>query len=207
MPETVVIPAAPFDSDKDGVPDSIDRCPVTTANAVVNQYGCELDGDRDGIADELDRCWDTPLNAVADTNGCSADTAVSPAEAVAMSTGAPSGIIELPGVNFRSNSNILLDGTSAALDAAALTLLDNPQIEVEVAGHTDAQGDSGDNASLSLSRALVVRDYLIGLGVAPSRIVAHGYGDSEPVADNATADGRAANRRVELRVLNKQTAN
>lgn len=194
MPEAVVVPAAPTDSDKDGVPDSIDRCPMTAENAIVDQYGCVLDGDRDGVPDERDRCWDTPLNTPVDAEGCS----------VGKAAAAPSGVIELPGVNFRSNSDILLDGASTALDAAALTLLDNPDVEVEVAGHTDSQGDSDINATLSLSRALAVRDYLIGLGVSPSRITAHGYGDSEPVADNATADGRAANRRVELRVVNSQ---
>jgi OOP family OmpA-OmpF porin len=115
-----------------------------------------------------------------------------------------SGVIDLPGVNFRSNSNILLDGANTALDAAALILLDNPDINVEVAGHTDSDGDPVVNGTLSLARALVVRDYLIGVGVSPSRIRAHGYGDTEPLADNATEAGRATNRRVELRVKNRQ---
>jgi OOP family OmpA-OmpF porin len=123
---------------------------------------------------------------------------------VQAATAAPSSVIELPEVTFRTNSDILLDGAAASLDAAALTLLDNPDRVVEVAGHTDSQGDSGINAELSQNRAVAVRDYLIARGVAPSRITARGYGDTEPVADNATAAGRAANRRVELRVLNGQ---
>lgn len=196
VPEAVLVPAAPTDSDADGVPDSIDRCPVTAANQIVDQYGCVLDGDRDGVADELDRCWDTPPNTAVDAAGCATNSAVAPAAAAVP----PSGVIDLPGVNFRSNSDILLDGASTALDAAALILLDNPDSNVEVAGHTDSEGDPVVNGTLSLSRALVVRDYLIGVGVAPSRIRAHGYGDTEPVADNNTAEGRAANRRVELRI-------
>jgi len=199
MPAAVVVPAVPADSDKDGVPDSIDRCPVTAANQPVDQYGCTLDADRDGVADALDRCWDTPLNTAVDANGCSVGT-----NAVQAATAAPSSVIELPEVTFRTNSDILLDGAAASLDAAALTLLDNPDRVVEVAGHTDSQGDSGINAELSQNRAVAVRDYLIARGVAPSRITARGYGDTEPVADNATAAGRAANRRVELRVLNGQ---
>lgn len=204
MPEAVVVPAAPVDSDKDGVPDAIDRCPVTVANQVVDQYGCVLDGDRDGVPDEMDKCWDTPLNTPVDAAGCTSSSIVAPAAAVApvaTSTALPSsGLIALPGVQFRSNSDILLDGASASLDAAVLTLLDNPTVKIEVAGHTDNEGDPVANGTLSLARALVVRDYLIGHGVSPDRIRAHGYGDSEPVANNATEEGRAANRRVELRI-------
>ena len=121
MPEAVVVPAMPVDSDKDGVPDSIDRCPVTPANQTVDQYGCTLDADRDGVADALDRCWDTPLNTAVDGNGCSVETG-----AVALAAVAQSDVIELPEVNFRTNSDILLDGATASLDTAALTLLDNP---------------------------------------------------------------------------------
>jgi len=199
MPETVVVPAVPVDSDKDGVPDSIDRCPVTPANLTVDQYGCTLDADRDGVADALDRCWDTPLNTAVDVNGCSLG-----AGAVQSAATAQSGVIELPDVNFRTNSDILLDGATVSLDAVALTLLDDSVTVVEVAGHTDSDGDPAINASLSENRALAVRDYLISRGVAPSRITARGYGAAEPIGDNATAAGRAANRRVELRVLNGQ---
>jgi len=167
MPEAVVVPAVPVDSDKDGVPDSIDRCPVTAANQTVDQYGCS-----------------------AVTKAVQSPAAMS------------SSVIELPEVTFRTNSDILLDGAAASLDATALTLLENPAMVVEVAGHTDSEGDSAINAELSQNRAVAVRDYLIARGVAPSRITARGYGDTEPVADNATAAGRAANRRVELRVLN-----
>lgn len=199
MPAAVVVPAVPSDSDKDGVADSIDRCPATPANETVDQYGCSLDADRDGVADALDRCWDTPLNTPVAANGCSTGAGAVQSFAVPQS-----GVIELPGVTFRTNSDILLDGASAMLDTAAVSLLENPDMVVEVAGHTDSEGDSAINADLSESRALAVRDYLIARGVAPSRITARGYGDAEPVADNATAAGRAANRRVELRVLNGQ---
>ena len=92
----------------------------------------------------------------------------------------------------------MLDGASTALDAAALILLDNPGVKVEVIGHTDNVGDPVVNGTLSLARAIAVRDYLMGVGIEPTRIRAYGNGDTEPVADNNTAEGRAANRRIEL---------
>ena len=188
-PAPVVVPVAVADGDKDGVPDSIDRCPATPPNTLVDQYGCALDTDGDGVTDETDQCWDTPPNTKVDEVGCTIVVVIPE-------------IIELSGVNFRTNSDMLLDGANTSLNAAAQTLLDNPGLVVEVAGHTDDVGDENYNAGLSLARAVSVRDYIVGLGVDPSRITARGYGESDPVASNATADGRATNRRVELRVLN-----
>jgi len=190
VPEAVVVPVVVADGDNDGVPDSIDRCPGTPENTLVDQYGCTLDTDGDGVPDETDQCWDTPPNTEVDVTGCAIPVIPE--------------IIELSGVNFRSNSDMLLDGANTSLNAAAQILLDNPALVVEVAGHTDDVGDENYNGSLSLARALTVRDYMVGLGVDPARITARGYGESEPVASNETADGRASNRRVELRVLNNR---
>ena len=72
---------------------------------------------------------------------------------------------------------------------------------VEVAGHTDAKGDSEINLKLSQRRADVIAKYLVNHGVAAEKIVARGYGETQPIADNETADGRKANRRIEFRVL------
>ena len=71
---------------------------------------------------------------------------------------------------------------------------------VEVAGHTDDVGDSGSNESLSERRARTVWAFLIRYGVDESRISYRGYGESQPISDNATPEGRAKNRRVELRI-------
>ncbi len=109
-------------------------------------------------------------------------------------------VIKLPEVNFRTDSAMLLDGADAALAAAAATLIQNPNIYVEVAGHTDSQGDPGYNVGLSQRRAEAVRNYLVIAGVDENCITARGYGANEPVADNATAAGRGENPRVELRV-------
>ena len=83
----------------------------------------------------------------------------------------------------------------------AATLYKNPDVRVEVAGHTDDQGSAGYNQGLSERRAKTVRDYLIKLGIAEERLTWRGYGEAEPIADNSTGDGREQNRRVVLRIL------
>jgi outer membrane protein OmpA-like peptidoglycan-associated protein len=71
-------------------------------------------------------------------------------------------------------------------------------VNIEVAGHTDSRGSDAYNIKLSQRRAEAVRDYLISKGIAADRLSAKGYGESQPVADNATDEGRFKNRRVEL---------
>jgi OOP family OmpA-OmpF porin len=75
----------------------------------------------------------------------------------------------------------------------------NPDLIIEIAGHTDSQGGDDYNQGLSERRAQAVLDYFVSHGVNPGNITVRGYGESEPVADNSTREGRAANRRVELR--------
>ena len=83
---------------------------------------------------------------------------------------------------------------------AAQTLNNNHKLRIEVAGHTDSQGSEIDNLGLSDRRAKTVFDYLFLYGVDPKRLTFRGYGETQPIADNETAEGRAINRRVELRV-------
>lgn len=103
------------------------------------------------------------------------------------------------GALFASGSAELSAGGRRALDelVARIRGIDTLE-EIEITGHTDAQGDVDRNQKLSLRRAHSVRDYLIGQGVDASLIATAGAGESEPVADNATAEGRARNRRVEI---------
>lgn len=110
-------------------------------------------------------------------------------------------IIDLTGIRFKTNSDILDSSSNQRLDAEAITLKNNPGTNIIVAGHTDSSGDAAYNQSLSEKRADAVRKYLIEKGVDGSRLSARGYGESEPVASNETSEGRAKNRRVELRIL------
>jgi outer membrane protein OmpA-like peptidoglycan-associated protein len=104
----------------------------------------------------------------------------------------------LEGVTFEVNQAVLQSQSSATLDRVAASLVANPDTHVEVAGYTDNTGSPAANLRLSQARADAVRTYLISKGVAPDHIVAKGYGPANPVASNATAAGRAQNRRVEL---------
>ena len=174
------------DSDGDGVANSADQCPNTVSGAAVDERGCELDGDNDGVVDRNDECPDTAEGVQVDIKGCEIKAE-----------------IRLPNVNFESNSDRLVAGAETTLDGAAATLRKNPEIKVEVAGHTDSDGAAEYNESLSARRAETVRDYLINAGVGAERITARGYGESQPIADNNTAAGKAANRRVVLRVTER----
>jgi len=184
------VPVSPngcaLDSDGDGVTTDRDRCPASSPGAVVDEFGCEHDDDHDGVLNHLDKCPNTRSGARVDVNGCEFTD-----------------IIDLPGVNFGAGSDLLLPGTEAYLKFAADTLNNHPDLQVEVAGHTDGDGSAELNRGLSERRAKTVRDHLIRFGVAAERLTAVGYGESEPVADNETIRGRAANRRVELRIVNR----
>jgi len=181
----------PSDSDRDGVPDGIDQCPDTPRGATVDAKGCPSDSDGDGVYDGLDYCPDTPRGKPVDARGCT-------------EVGKPAALFEgkkklvLEGVNFETNSAKLTSDSPEILDGVAQSLKDWPDVKVEIGGYTDSTGTESYNQSLSKARADSVRAYLIKRGVASSRLVTKGYGESDPIADNDTAEGRAKNRRVVL---------
>jgi len=108
--------------------------------------------------------------------------------------------IVLRGVTFDFDGADLSGEARGTLDAAVAVLRDSPDSEVIVAGHTDSVGSDTYNMRLSERRATRVRDYLVGQGIDAGRLSVRAYGESQPVADNDTAEGRAQNRRVELNV-------
>lgn len=216
----VVTPPAEIadgDEDRDGVPDSRDACPGTLAGKTVDEHGCArtTDSDSDGVADEQDYCPSTFPGAPVDTRGCELDSDDdSVVDRQDKCPGTRNGarvdvngceiyaVINLPGVNFATNSDRLLAGAERVLADAAATLRKNKDLVVEVAGHTDSDGSAALNESLSERRAITVRDYLIDRGVNRGNLTVKGYGEAAPIADNATPEGKARNRRVELRILN-----
>ncbi|NIM69850.1 MAG: OmpA family protein [Xanthomonadales bacterium] len=171
-----------LDSDGDGVVDSKDRCPGTPAGEPVDEFGCEFDGDGDGVVDGRDQCPDTKPGTPVDNNGC---------DLLAR--------YRMEGIRFEFDSAELTADSQAALADALQILQRHPDLVVEIAGHTDSMGAESYNQGLSERRANAVRDYLAANGANAANLSAKGYGESEPVADNATEEGRAANRRVELR--------
>ncbi len=113
---------------------------------------------------------------------------------------ATEGVLE--GVNFRPGTAAITPESRAVLDRVAQSLLASPGARFEVAGYTDSSGSPAYNMSLSQARANMVRWYLIDRGVPSAQLTARGYGPENPIASNDTPDGRARNRRVELRRLN-----
>lgn len=107
----------------------------------------------------------------------------------------------LRGVNFDFDKATIRPDAKVVLDEAASILGKNASAKVSVEGHTDAVGADAYNQKLSDRRAAAVVQYLTGKGVAGSRLSSKGFGESKPVASNETKDGRAMNRRVELRVV------
>jgi outer membrane protein OmpA-like peptidoglycan-associated protein len=107
-------------------------------------------------------------------------------------------VSEIGGVQFATGTSNLSSGAREALARFAGIVASYPGLRFNVEGHTDNTGSATTNSELSLRRAIAVRDYLIGQGVAASAIDVQGLGSSQPVADNTTADGRAKNRRVEI---------
>ncbi len=202
-----------LDGDGDGVVDALDKCPTTPKGRKVNAEGCELDSDGDGVIDANDKCPTVAAPGTAD--GCpvakdsdgdgildandKCPTVAAPGTADGCPPPAPAPKkLTLEGVNFDNDKATLRPDAYGILDKAATTLKEWGNVKVEVAGHTDSRSDDDYNQKLSQRRAEAVRTYLIGKGVAADRLTAKGYGESSPVADNETEEGRFKNRRVEL---------
>jgi OOP family OmpA-OmpF porin len=203
-----------FDGDGDGVVDALDKCPTTPAGRKVNADGCEMDGDGDGVVDGLDKCPTTPAGRKVNADGCELDgdgdgvvdsQDKCPTVFAKTSDGCPAAVVApapkklvLEGVTFDNDQATLRAASTTVLDQAAASLKEWGDVKVEVAGHTDSNSDDNHNLKLSQHRAETVRNYLIGKGIAADRLSAKGYGEANPIADNATEAGRAQNRRVEL---------
>lgn len=204
------VAAAPVvgDADGDGVNDNLDKCPGTPAGTAVDANGCELDSDGDGVVDRLDKCPGTPAGAKVDANGCELDgDRDGVVDRIDQCPNTPAGDkVDEVGCSFNLRLEVFFDTNSATIKPESYTDLDravnlmktNDRLFGTVEGHTDDRGSDAYNQKLSQRRAEAVRQYLVDKGVPASRLDAVGYGESRPVADNATAEGRAQNRRVLL---------
>jgi len=183
-------PPPPPDGDGDGVPDASDKCPDVAGDG---PDGCLQDTDGDGFPNKTDKCADQPetKNGFEDEDGCPDEL---PQE-VKRFTGA------IPGIAFETGKATIKPTSFPTLDAAAKVLSDYAALRVEISGHTDSTGTAERNLQLSQERANAVKIYLVGRGIAPERIETRGAGPNEPVADNATPEGRTKNRRIEFKLI------
>ncbi len=111
-------------------------------------------------------------------------------------------LVNLPnGVTFDTDSTVVKPAFRDTLDRVASSLTQYPNSLIDVYGHTDSTGSDAYNMTLSQRRAQAVADYLSSRGVAASRIRSQGFGETQPVASNATEEGRSANRRVEIKIV------
>ncbi len=188
------------DLDGDGIPNSQDKCPddPEDQDGFQDDDGCpDPDNDGDGIADLSDKCPDEAetLNGFMDDDGCPDN----PSEKVTITKDK---LVIADKVHFETAKATIRKESYAILDEVAKVLHQNHQIKLlRVEGHTDDRGSDRYNQKLSQRRAESVRKYLVRKGIDPNRLIAVGYGESKPIADNNTKEGRSKNRRVEFTIL------
>jgi len=172
------------DSDFEGIPDFKDKCPHNDVGAAVDSIGCPTDSDKDGVPDGLDDCPNTIYGVAVDKNGC-----------IDLS------IIDKPlvlNVEYTSGMYEVDSGTRDKLKKLAALLNFMSDVKIEVNGYTDDIGTPLANRALSEKRAKRVAEYLVSYGVDLKRIRVFGKGESDFMASNQTAEGRAKNRRIEI---------
>jgi len=130
-----------------------------------------------------------------------ADTPVVPPEQVVELQENIDDLIAGKVVEFELNSDVLTSKGIALLNEILVALEKYPNVPIEISGHADSQGDDATNLELSERRAEAVLAYLVGHGQDTNRFAVVGYGETRPIADNSTAEGRARNRRIEFRAL------
>jgi outer membrane protein OmpA-like peptidoglycan-associated protein len=178
------------DTDGDGVTDASDKCPTVAGPA--SNGGCpELDSDKDGVIDKEDAC--PTVAGPASNKGCPEVT-----EQVLQELK-----VQARAVYFVTGKAVLATAdkgaTDGRLEAIKEILKNYPNAKFAIEGHTDNTGSAKVNQKLSEDRAKVVMDKLIEKGVNPANLTSAGFGSTKPVATNKTKEGRALNRRTEIR--------
>ncbi|HLS38898.1 MAG TPA: OmpA family protein [Sphingobacterium bovisgrunnientis] len=161
---------------------------VSTLEGTVDQLGKDSDGD--GVSDKFDKCPNTPAGTVVDGSGCPIKFPEPKQELTSNAYFAP--------IGFEFDSSVLKTESYATLDKLAKELRDSNGT-VTLDGYASAEGTEEYNINLSKDRANAVKQYLVNAGVAASSINANGYGEANPIASNATEEGRVQNRRVEIK--------
>lgn len=162
---------------------------VTNVENAVNDL--KKDSDGDGVADQFDKCPNTPAGSVVDGSGCpikfpTPDTTAAKAPAAAYSN-----------IQFEFDSSVLKTSSYPVLDATSADMKSNSST-VTLAGYASSEGTAAHNMRLSKDRANSVKTYLVNSGVDAKRLKVKAFGETHPIADNSTEEGRIQNRRVEF---------
>ena len=218
------------DSDGDGYPDSIDKCPHEKEDGKPPEPsdGCPASADRDhdGIPDNVDACPDQAedKDGVADQDGCPETDGDSdgipdvedkcPNESGVRSAdpnkvGCPSltkigegGEVQLlQPIEFEYGKAVIKEVSFPILDEVLELMKSRPSVKIGVYGHTDNRGALALNMRLSKDRAAACKNYLINHGISAARLESQGFGPNQPLGDNNSDEGRARNRRVEFKIL------
>lgn len=174
------------DRDNDGIDDENDACP--DQSGPYSLQGCP-DSDGDTVPDHKDNCPSTtgsPKN-----NGCP----IISKNVLKVFDEALEGIV------FESSKDVIKPSSYEVLDKIVGIMSQNKDFQLKISGHTDSQGNDRQNLTLSDKRAQATKQYLIDNGISVDRLESIGYGETKPMADNTTAEGRATNRRVEFEVI------
>ncbi|MFN0173743.1 MAG: thrombospondin type 3 repeat-containing protein [Saprospiraceae bacterium] len=201
------------DTDGDGIEDKLDAC-ITEKGPAEYYYGCPVrDTDNDGVEDKLDACLlvsgKIEFNGCPDTDNDGVEDKLDPCPKIAgpkENRGCP--VVEkkdkeklelaVKAVKFETGKAVLKAESSKILTDIADILTRYPYYNLRLEGHTDSQGKDESNQLLSEKRAQSCADFLVAKGIAKTRFLAKGFGETKPVADNKTAAGRTLNRRVEF---------
>jgi OOP family OmpA-OmpF porin len=164
---------------------------VTNVETAVSDL--KKDSDGDGVADQFDKCPGTPAGSVVDGSGCVIVFPKPDSSLTAKPVGTPYSNIqfEFDSSVLRTSSYPVLDATSADLRSAGKG--------VEVDGFASSEGTAAHNMQLSKDRANSVKTYLVNSGVDAKKVKVKGYGETQPIADNSTEEGRVLNRRVQFK--------
>jgi OOP family OmpA-OmpF porin len=149
------------------------------------------DSDGDGVSDQFDKCPNTPAGSVVDGSGC---VIVFPKDTVKMDSVKAS---PYSNIQFEFDSSVLRTSSYPALDASSAALRASGKT-ITLAGYASSEGTAAHNMRLSKDRAESVKTYLVNSGVEAKHLKVKGYGETHPIADNSTEEGRVANRRVEF---------
>jgi OOP family OmpA-OmpF porin len=165
---------------------------VTNVENAVNDL--KKDSDGDGVADQFDKCPNTPAGTVVDGSGCAI---VFPKPEVVAAPEAPVAAA-YSNIQFEFDSSVLRTSSYPVLDATSADLRSSAA-KVEVDGFASSEGTAAHNLALSKDRANSVKTYLVNSGVDAKKIKIKAYGETMPIADNSTEEGRVTNRRVQFK--------